>query len=368
MAFLVIGLVIGIATVVGLYNVTRAMQSEIANKFDEIGANMTIVPKSDGLSLSYGGVRVSDVSVDVKELKETAIDQIKTVKNKENIANIAPKLMGTFEIDKKEVLVVGVDFPAELRMKKWWKLIGDKPTAPNDILLGSELAGQLHKKAGDTLNLADRDYKVSAVIGSTGGQEDDALIMDLHASQTLLKKPGTLSFIEVSALCSTCPIEEMVKQMSDKLPGAQVTAVKEVIQARKEIVDRFAGLALAVSAVVLLIGALIVFVTMMSSVNERTREIGIFRAIGFRKSHVMLIILLEASVVSVLGGLLGYVVGMIIAKAAGPIIAQMDVVIKWQPEMGLVAVGTAVVIGLLASLLPAVKASGMDPVEALRFM
>lgn len=368
MAFLVIGMVIGIATIVALYTITTAMETEIADKFDQIGANMTIVPHTDDLSLSYGGVSAADVANNAKELDMSAIPKIMSIKNDENIAIIAPKLLGAMKTDGRDKLVMGVQWENELRMKRWWKVDGRKPSQSDEILLGAHIARELNKKPGDEVMLNGKEFKVGGVLNELGGQEDAVIFMDLTVAQQMLGKKDKLSFLEVSALCSTCPIEEIVLQISEKLPEAKATAIKEVVQARKDFVDRFSNMALAVSGIVLAIGSLVVLITMISSVNERTREIGIFRAIGFRQSHVMGIILLEAAVVSIIGGFAGYLIGMGTAKFAAPVIAQMDVAIKWDLFIGLAAIGLALVIGLLASLFPAVQASRQDPVEALRFI
>lgn len=368
MAFLVAGMVIGIATIVALYTITTAMEREIADKFDQIGANMTVVPKTDDLSLSYGGVSAADVANNVKELDMSAIEKIRSIKNKENIATIAPKLLGVVKAGGRDRLVMGVEWENELRMKRWWKIEGKKPSRTNDVLLGANAARELNKKPGDELVLENKKFKVAGVLKELGAQEDAVVFAELAATQQMLGKKDKLSYLEVSALCATCPIEEIILQISGKLPEAKATAIKEVVQARKDFVDRFSKMALAVSGIVLAIGSLVVLITMMSSVNERTREIGIFRAIGFRKSHVMGVILLEATVVSIIGGLTGYLVGMATAKFAAPVIAQMDVVIKWDPAVGMAALGIAIVIGLIASLFPAVQAARQDPVEALRFI
>jgi len=114
---------------------------------------------------------------------------------------------------------------------------------------------------------------------------------------------------EVAALCTACPIEDMVTQISEKLPGAKVMAIQQVVKGRMETLHHFKKFSYGVSAVVILIGGLVVLVTMMGSVKERTEEIGIFRAIGFRKSHIMRIILLEALIVSSIAGIFGYFIG-----------------------------------------------------------
>lgn len=368
MAFLVVGMVIGIATIVTLYTITTSMQKEIADKFDQIGANMTIVPQTESLSMSYEGVSASEAGGTPNYIKMSDVAKIRTIKNKENIAAVAPKLVDTIKVDNKPRLVMGIQFKDELRMKRWWKIQGQKPENNNDVLLGSQTALALGKKAGDKLDIKGKQYNVSGVIQETGNQEDNVIYMDLQELQTISGKTGVISFVEVSALCSTCPIEEMTKQLSDKLPGTKVSAIREVVQARKDFVDRFSQLAISVSIIVLIIGSLVVLITMMSSVNERTREIGIFRAIGFRKSHVMEVIFMEAGIVSLLGGILGYLIGMVTAKAAGPVVAQMEVQIPWNWPLAGIAVLIALIIGLAASFLPAIKAAKQDPVEALRFI
>ena len=368
MAFLLIGMVIGVATIVTLYTITNAMKTEIADKFDQIGANMTIVPQSDNLSFSYEGVNAADVEGALSFISMRDVERIRTIKNKENIATVAPKLLDTLKVEKGSRVIMGVQFPDELRMKRWWKIDGSEPKEASDVMLGSQAALELGKKTGDTLNIKGGSYRVAGVIRETGNQEDAVIFMDLSQLQALTGKKDLVSFVEVSALCSTCPIEEITAQISAKLPGTKVSAIREVVQARKDFVDRFAQLAMSVSIIVLVIGALVVLITMMSSVNERTREIGIFRAIGFRKIHIIGIILMEAGVVSIFGGLAGYLVGMALAKTAGSIVAQMEVSIAWDYRIGAAALVIALAMGLAASFLPAFKAAKQDPVEALRFI
>src|SRR4030067_1011779 len=119
----------------------------------------------------------------------------------------------------------------------------------------------------------------------------------------------------------------------------------------------------------MLIGSLIVFTTMMASVNERTREIGIFRAIGFRKVHIVRIILLEAFVVGFLAGVFGYLAGMGISGAALPLfLPGQGTGVQWDMGMALGATAISIALGLAASAYPALRAARLDPAESLRAM
>jgi len=135
---------------------------------------------------------------------------------------------------------------------------------------------------------------------------------------------------------------------------------------RMETVEQLSRFSLLLSGVVLFIGGLVVLTTMMGAVSERRQEIGLFRAIGFRGAHIVRIILTEAALLSVVGGLLGWLVGMAAAVLLAPGIARADIAVSWDPWLAVGAVGLALIVGLLASLYPAVRAARLDPTTALR--
>ena len=141
---LVLGLTIGVTTVVALQAITQTMEADVATKLDEFGANILIVPRSDSLSLSYGGLTVSSAAYDVGELTAQDADHILTIPNAANISVIAPKLLSAVELSAQGqdrlVLVAGVDFDQELRLKKWWRLIGRSPESDSQAIVGSRVA------------------------------------------------------------------------------------------------------------------------------------------------------------------------------------------------------------------------------------
>jgi putative ABC transport system permease protein len=235
------------------------------------------------------------------------------------------------------------------------------------VLLGSDAAKVLNVDPGDRLVIKGENFKVAGVLDQTGSQDDALIFASLSKAQRLLGKEGKITLAEVAALCSGCPIGDMVTQIAEKLPNAKVSAIQQVVEGRLKTLDQFKRFSYGMAGVVVFIGSLIVFVTMMGSVNERTVEIGVFRAIGFRKSHIMRIILLEAALVSLLAGFLGYAVGMGGAKLALPFMAESkDAYLIWDGVVAFGSVGLALTLGLLASLYPALHASKMDPTEALR--
>lgn len=367
MAFLTIGLMVGIATIVTLVTLTESMSRDIGRKMDEFGANILITPRSEDLAMSYGGISLGQVSFDQREIREEALARIKSIKNNRNILAVSPKVVGATHIKDKNVLLVGVRFEDELRMKQWWQVFGDTPKGENEILLGSATADTLHLSSGDKVEIGGRTLQVTGILQETGSQDDSLIFAPLGTAQELLGKKGKITLVEVAALCSGCPIGDMVVQIAEIMPDAKVTAIQQVVESRLKTLDQFKRFSFGVSGVVVFIGSLIVFVTMMGSVSERTTEIGVFRAIGFRKSHIMRIILLEAALVSLLAGVFGYLSGMGAAKLALPFMAESkSAPLIWDAMVASGSIGLAVAVGLVASLYPALHASRMDPTEALR--
>ncbi len=363
---LVAGLSIGVAMVVAMFGITHRMQADVERKLDEYGANIIIVPKAENLSLAYGGVSVTDASYDVEELGEKDAELIKTIKDSRNVSAVAPKLIGAHKIRDLSYLIVGVDFPSELRIKRWWQLSGRDPEGAYDIVLGKRASETLRIQTGESLMIDNTNYKVAAVLEENASQDDIALFMDIREARRLLNKDGKTSMIEVSALCSECPIEDIVAQISEKLPHAKVTPVRQAMTLRMQTVDQIMKFSIAVSIVVLVIGAFIVFISMLSAVSERTKEIGVLRAIGYRKSHILKTILIEAFIVSICAGLIGWLGGSLSASLLAPTdIAYTG--IGFDMLTFTIATSIALMIGMLSSVYPAVKASKLEPSEALRY-
>ncbi len=366
MVFLISGLLIGIAVIVTLMSIIDSMSRDIEERLDRFGANIVMTPKNENLSLSYGGITVGGVNYRTVEFDESRMADIRKIKNSKNLGIVAPKILGPWKIEDKNVLLMGTDLENEILLKTWWQFSGALPEKKNNLIIGSEAAKAFHFNIGDKIELGQKEFVVSTILKPTGGAEDGIIIGDLHEIQGVLGKEGKISLVEISAFCRGCPISEMTMQIAEKFPDARVTALKQAVMAKMQSIEMIKSFSYGIAILIIFIGSLLVFVTMMGSVNERTREIGIFRAIGFRRGHVMQIILLEALLVGLVGGLLGFLIGNGLAWTAIPFVIKDGTFAGMDMSLGGVSILLAVSLSLLASLYPALKASRLDPSRALR--
>ncbi|HZK56428.1 MAG TPA: FtsX-like permease family protein [Desulfosporosinus sp.] len=367
---LVLSVVIGVASMIFLLTTTQAMKADVANKLDQFGSNILILPDT-GEAMTFGGITV-EAPTQVKELDMSLIPLMQTIKNKETLATIAPKLLVDTKIKGQAILLLGVVFKEELRLKKWWKLEGlvkNQIPSANEVILGSDVARSLGLSSNETITIKEQDFRVAAILQPTGSTENDqAIFIDLMVLQKLANRPNAISLIETAALCYTCPIDQVTQQLREKLPGTKVTALKSTLESRDNTVNRFNLFAIIVSILLILASGLVITMTMKSSVEERTREIGILRAIGFRKRHILQIILTEAGLLSSLGGLLGYFLGMGAAVLYGSVLAKTPINIVWASNLLVYSLLGSLLMSVIASLYPAWKAAILDPNEALRYM
>ncbi|HWI55259.1 MAG TPA: FtsX-like permease family protein [Desulfobacteria bacterium] len=369
MLFLVFGIVFGIATIVTLFTLTGAMEKSVSQKIQENGIKLAVVPKSESASFSVGGIPiVSGVAFNMKDIPAQAVNQIKSIPGADKIRVIAPKVMGTVKVGDRKVLLVGVDFPAELKIKSWWEIKGKKPEGKAEVLVGAAAAEKLKLTPGQKIDIKGRTLQVSGILEETGEEEDGIIFANLASAQEILEKKDKFSFVELTVVKDEKVVSALSGRISDRLPDARVKVVKEAAEARQELVEKFSRFSLVVSLVMVIIAGLIITTTMMGSVNERTREIGIFRAIGFRKAHITRIILLEAGVISGVSGLAGYIIGMAAAYIAAPMFANFDLIISWNLVFGAAILTGTILLGVMSSIYPASKASKLDPAEALRFI
>ena len=360
-AFLLLTFLLVIGITVTLNTLAKSMQDDLQNSLTQYGANVVITPKSEHFTLSYGGLSVPGVDYEIKHLNYDVLTKIQTSQDL-MISEIAPKIIGSAAGINRRYLIIGVDFSSELKIKPWWHIKGLLP-GDREVIIGSDLARQENLVVGSTLELNHQKYPVVGVMQETGGSEDKGVFTNFTTSR-IITGLDSWSMIELN----TPQPDKTASFLSELLPEAKVAEISQLVQGTKESVDRFSTFSLIVSTLLGVIGVLIVFVTTMGNINDRVAEIGVFRAIGFRRRHILSILIREIALVSLAGGILGYLFGEITPALLGPIAFQKTVLIQFHPLMALVAVSTSVLIGLVSIVFPARRAVQLDPLEALSYI
>jgi putative ABC transport system permease protein len=369
-SFVLVAMALGCATVISLFIFTETQRRTIENQFDEYGANIVVLPKSDNLGLSYGGVSINGVVANLQEIRLSDIEKIWQIPNRDNIRAVSAKLLGAVQVKnghlQAQALLVGVSFEEELRIKPWWEIDGDIPSESGEIIVGSEAAEKLQIRVGDIVIIEDNELMVSALLRPTGSQDDSIIFADFSLVSSLLGKEGVVSLAEVSALCSDCPIELITDQLSSALPNANVREIKQVMKQKMQAVQQFGRFVFTVTLVIVAIGGVLIFTSMMGSVTERKNEIGVFRAMGFKRVHIAIIILTEALLLSLIAGVVGTVAGLLISYGALPYLLSISrETLAIDLRIAGISLPAMVFVAMVAAVYPALRASRVDPVMAI---
>jgi putative ABC transport system permease protein len=295
--------------------------------------------------------------------------RVRTIHHHRRISAVAPKLVGTASVNGRQALAIGVVFRQERGIKSWWELEGRVADRPDEVMLGADAARDLGLRVGDLVEIGGSPTERATVVGVialSGSVEDRAILADIGVVQQALGRDQAISFIEISALCKGCPIDEIVAQIAAVLPDARVSPIRQAVAARERAVLQFTRFGYAVSAVVLLVGVLVVLTTTLSAVTERTQELGILRAVGFRRWQIARVVLFETVAAAAAGGLAGWLLGTAAARFSGPALAQLTEPVPADWSLAVVALGLSVLIGAGGGIYPALRATRMDPALALR--
>jgi putative ABC transport system permease protein len=374
MALVVLGLSLAVATLVSVILIIQGFRGAVDEQLNEYGFNIIISPKSKQMVLEYGGMRVGAVSsYQAPSLTQKDIDTVSAAAERRGgLRGLSPKLLEVAEANGKRVVLAGADLAAEREIKKWWLIeAGRYPEAADEIFVGEIAAEKLGLELGDKLvvsGLGDQGWRhelaVAGILMETGSQDDNLIFVDLKQLQTISGKNDQVSLIEVAAVTPE-DVQPLVETVSKGLPQANVQSVRQAVEFKENALGHLLQFGLGITAIVVLISAMIVFTMMASSVNERRSEIGIFRAIGFRQRKVATVILTEAFLLGIAGGIVGYGLGLGLAQLL-PLINADIKAIGPDPLLFAGALVMAVAIGIVASLIPAWRAANLDPVESLK--
>ncbi|WP_295388963.1 ABC transporter permease [uncultured Thiodictyon sp.] len=235
------------------------------------------------------------------------------------------------------------------------------------VVIGSLAAELLHKSVGDRLEIEGQQFSVAGVFESPAAIENGAVVMSLTLAQQILDKPGKVNILNVKVDESATPADlaQFKSQVRATLPGFVAITSGELV-GKNTVVRISKAMSHATILIAGLVGALVVFNTMLMSINERTREIGILLTVGWQRRTVMQLVFYESVILTLAGGLIGILVGIAITG----ILEHMEVMrgkidAVFSPSFLVAVVGLSVLLGIAGGLFPALKAARLRPAQAL---
>ena len=270
------------------------------------------------------------------------------------------------EVNGTPVILAGIDPVSEFQIKSWWQVgEGKYMDGPDQALLGSTAAEVLKIDVGDTIPIKGSTLTVAGVLAQTGSGDDYRIFVPLKAAQAAFGKEGLVSTVDIRALCNGCPVEIIADAINKDIPGIRAVAVKQVAATEMGMLDKINKLMMALGGVTLLVGGFGVVNTLMASVHERIKDIGIMKAVGASRRQIVLSFIYEAIIIGIIGGLLGYGAGTGLAYLIGPLLfegSKVSLVLLYLP----ISLALAVLIAVLATLYPAFHATKIKIADCFR--
>ena len=408
-------LALGMAVATAALSVSLDVGDRLAREFRSLGANLVVTPKADSLPLEIGGVDYRPVNAGAY-LPESDLGKLKTIFWRNNIIGFAPALevpvdawtktsqtiftpaiethttlLGTWVnhsvlIPDGNTYATGID-----KTNPWWQVDGrwfDENA--QECVVGKSFAARAGVKTGSVLNVgvAATHWPLLVVgILTGGGAEDDAVVAPLVIAQKFAGKNGEYRRLYVSALTKpeddfgrrdpatlapadyerwycTPYISSIALQIGQVLPGADVRVIRRVADGEGAILTRVRILLWVVTFASLLAAALAVGASSAASVIERRTEIGLMKALGAGSGTVGFLLAAEQLLLAVLGGGIGYSLGILLARLVGQKIFGAAPAFSFL--ILAVIVGLAAIVTLLGSAIPLRRASRYEPAPILR--
>ena len=372
-----LGVVVGTMTVVSILTVASAGQERILNQLEKYGPNLTVLPAVSNLDMTLGDISLGAISIGENYIDEGKLPELRVIadgkirealkiEDEGNIATIAPKLYANTAINNTNVLVVGVLPEEEYLLRTWWVVEkGNYLASDNDVLAGASAAELLGLKLGDEVTLGNTVFVITGILAPNGGNDDYQLFAPLGSVQQATGTDGKVSAIDIRALCNSCPVEMIADAINASIPGMRAVAVKQVAATEMGMLERINRLMYALAGITLVIGAFGVMNTMMTSVHERIKDIGIMRAVGSSQRQILAIFLEEAIVIGIIGGILGYVVGSLLSYFIGPLVFE-GTSVRWIYGYLPVSLAVAVMVAVIATVYPAFRATRIRVADSFR--
>ena len=383
-----LGIIIGVAAVIALVAVGQGAQAQVVSQFESLGSNLLVVSPAYNFGFSRQGAREN-----VRQLNHADLEAIRGLATSVNL--IAPEYDSSATVvyggKTTNASITGVT-PEYASVRNWGISRGSFITKENNdnldlvVVLGQTVVENVFGSAGanpvgEIVRINRQNYTVVGVLKSKGtgtnSNQDNVVFMPLRTAQLKLGGAGTTTLRSISLQVRSA--EEMdlaqaqVTAILRTLHGLQTTASNDfMIQNQADILDTvqqttgtFTTLLGSIAAISLLVGGIGIMNIMLVSVTERTHEIGIRKAVGAKRGDILVQFLIEAMVISMLGGIIGVGAGIGGAQVITPLLGYSQSLVT--PESVALALFVSLGIGIFFGLYPATRAAALSPIDALRY-
>jgi putative ABC transport system permease protein len=373
-----IGVIIGIASVVALISLGNGLSAAIGERLQSLGSDKVIItPKASGTGFgppSGGGVRLSQKDVDI----------IATVKG---VNKVIPLLFKTYPIkyqDKTiQTSIIGVpagqgaDFFTNVQRFEIAQGRGLRSGDKNVAILGAKVSENFFDnklKVRDKIRILNRDIIVIGILKSTGDQQfETAFIIPIETLQDLSGNPEEMTYVFAQvggeAKVVAADIEkELENYHNDKIFSAYTT--EQLTEQINSVFGILSFVLAGIAGISLVVAGFGILNTMLMSVIERTREIGIMKAVGANNKTILAMFLTESAIVGIIGGVMGVLFGYTLSAGLAGFATNfvgIKLIIIPDPVLITGVLGFAAIVGIISGTYPAYRAARLDPVEALRY-
>ncbi len=353
----VFGIVVGIFAVTVMGSMTEYFNVLIANARAGAGESIIVTPK--------GGFRATLSDADRRRIErvpgvKSIVPEVTTFLDSLSGVSFGPpdQMMG-IPPDDALVLFSNDDLSAGR-----WIQRGDTYQA----VIGYNIAKKKKLGLGGVLTWREKDFQVIGILKETQTAPDGWVIVPMDIVQRTLKRPDLITQMNVIPE-NAGEANALVARIKDAVENINVQTLDEQLDAIEQALAVFNAILLSSAVLAAIIGGLAVVNTMIMSVSERTPEVGLKKAIGATEGNIISEFLLEAAMIGLLGGAIGFLLGWGMAGLLNLSAAQAlggAEIFKVTPRLAAIAIGFAVILGMVAGLLPAWNAARLDPVVALR--
>ncbi len=350
----------GAAVCAALVNLDLGASDQLTREFRSLGANVVVSPAQTANTAATMDSGVMD-RIDALHAPEI----VAAAPYLYVVAQTGPQAMPV------SVIVAGTWFDQIARINSWWSIAGRRISERDDAadcMVGREVARSLGLVPGNQLTLryalphGEATFTVAGVL-TAGGSEDSQVFVDLAAAQNLAGLSGRVGLVQLSVRGSAATIENVIHRLGGALTELDVQPVRQLAAAEGRLLERIRGLLFATVALILALTALGVLAAMAGLALERRRDVGLMKALGGTVRRVMRFFLAEAAAIGILGGIVGYGAGMLLADWVGERVFATAI----SPRLIVLPITVGLMIGVaLAGAFPLRLLGRVRPAEILR--